>query len=40
MEKAMKMIKPIVNVSKIMDAYDVILCGFNGVIHDLSLIHI
>lgn len=34
MEKAMKMIKPIVNVSKIMDAYDVILCGFNGVIHD------
>ena len=34
MEKAMKMIKPIVNVSKIMDAYDVILCGFNGVLHD------
>jgi len=30
----MKMIKPIVNISKIMDAYDVILCGFNGVIHD------
>jgi HAD superfamily hydrolase (TIGR01459 family) len=30
----MKMIKPIVNISKIMDAYDIILCGFNGVIHD------
>lgn len=30
----MKMIKPIVNISKVMDAYDVILCGFNGVIYD------
>lgn len=30
----MKMIKPIVNISKIMDAYDAILCGFNGVIYD------
>ncbi len=30
----MRMIKPIVNISKIMDAYDVIVCGFNGVIHN------
>lgn len=30
----MKMIKPIVNISKIMDSYDVIVCGFNGVIYD------
>ena len=30
----MKMIKPIVNVSKVADAYDAVLCGFNGVLHD------
>lgn len=28
------MIKPVVNISKIIDAYDVIVCGLNGVIHD------
>ncbi len=31
---SMKMIKPIVNLSKITDAYDAVLCGFNGVLHD------
>ena len=30
----MKMIKPIVNISKIMDAHDIIICGLNGVIFD------
>ena len=30
----MKMIKPIVNISKLMDAYDVFVCGLNGVIYD------
>ncbi len=30
----MKMIKPIVNLSKVADAYDAVLCGFNGVLHD------
>nr|QIM10617.1 haloacid dehalogenase [uncultured Alphaproteobacteria bacterium] len=30
----MKMIKPVVNISKIMDAHDVIVCGLNGVIYD------
>ena len=30
----MKMIKPIVNIAKIIDAYDAVICGFNGVIHN------
>lgn len=30
----MKMIKPIVNVSKIIDNFDVVLCGLNGVLYD------
>ncbi len=30
----MKMIKPIVNLSKVIDAYDAVVCGFNGVIHN------
>ncbi len=30
----MKMIKPIVNISRIMDSFDVVLCGFNGVLYD------
>ena len=30
----MKMIKPVVNISKIMNAHDVIVCGLNGVIYD------
>ncbi len=30
----MKMIKPIVNISKLMDAHDVFVCGLNGVIYD------
>lgn len=28
------MIKPIVNIAKIIDAYDAVICGFNGVIHN------
>ena len=32
MEKAMKQITPIVGVSKIVDAYDVVVCGFDGVL--------
>lgn len=35
----MKMIKPIVNISRVADAYDAVLCGFNGVLHNgVSLI--
>ncbi len=30
----MKMIKPIVNISKVMDAYDGILCGWSGVLYN------
>lgn len=30
----MRMIKPIVNLSKIIDAYDAVVCGFNGVLHN------
>ena len=30
----MKMIKPVVNISKIMDIHDIIICGLNGVIYD------
>lgn len=30
----MKMIKPVVNISKIMDAHDVVVCGLNGVIYN------
>ncbi len=30
----MKMIKPIVNIAKVIDAYDAVICGFNGVVHD------
>lgn len=30
----MKMIKPIVNLSKVIDAYDAVVCGFNGVLHN------
>ncbi len=30
----MKMIKPIVNISKVMDAYDGILCGWGGVLYN------
>ena len=30
----MKMIKPVVNISKIMEAHDVYVCGLNGVIYD------
>lgn len=30
----MKMIKPVVNISKIMDSHDVYVCGLNGVIYD------
>lgn len=30
----MKMIKPVVNISKVMDAHDVFVCGLNGVLYD------
>jgi HAD superfamily hydrolase (TIGR01459 family) len=30
----MKIIKPIVGISKIIDNYDVVVCGFNGVLYD------
>ena len=30
----MKMIKPIVNISKIIDTFDVVLCGLDGVLYD------
>ena len=30
----MKMIKPVVNISKLMDMHDVFVCGLNGVIYD------
>lgn len=30
----MKMIKPIVNISKITDTFDVVLCGLDGVLYD------
>lgn len=30
----MKMIKPIVNISKVIDAYDTVIVGFNGVLFD------
>ena len=30
----MKMIKPIVNLSKIIDGYDTFVFGFNGVLFD------
>lgn len=30
----MKMIKPVVNLSKIIDSYDTIILGFNGVLYD------
>ena len=28
------MIKPIVNISRVADAYDAVICGFNGVLHN------
>ena len=28
----MKMIKPIVNIAKVIDAYDAVICGFNAAI--------
>ena len=30
----MKMIKPVVNISRIADSFDVVLCGLNGVLYD------
>lgn len=30
----MKMIKPVVNISKIMDIHDIVVCGLNGVVYD------
>ena len=35
----MKIIKPIVAISKIIDSHDAVLCGFNGVLYDGKIVN-